>query len=63
MEWLKKHADTITILSIFFGCFWHLNGKIEDLTKEFGNIKTEIAVMKAVMIMQKIMPVELANKE
>ena len=64
MDWLKQHADTIAILSLFIGCFWHLDGKLDTLSKEvradIAQMKTEIAVVKAVLIMQKLMPSELA---
>ncbi len=62
-EFLKKHADTITIVLTFLGCFWHLNERISTIEKDVSAIKTEIAVLKAVMIMQKLMPAELAHKE
>ena len=71
MDWLKQHADTIAVLALFIVCFWHLDGKLDTLSKEvradiaqikteIAVIKTEIAVVKAVMIMQKLMPSELA---
>lgn len=63
MEWFKKHTDTVIILAAFAASVLWMNGKFNDIEKEINNLKTDIAVMKTVMIMQKIMPSELANKE
>lgn len=67
MEWFKQHADTLVILGSFALCFWNMNEKMNDkfndIGKEISGLKTDIAVVKAVMIMQKIMPAELATKD
>ena len=55
MDWFKKHADTIVILSSFVMCFWTLNEKI-------SKIESDIIVIKTVLVMKNIMPAELANK-
>lgn len=56
MEWFKNHADTLAILSTFAFCFWNLNEKINQIDKE-------VAIIKTVLIMKNIMPMELAVKE
>lgn len=56
MEWFKQHADTIAILTVFIGCFLNLNEKITAMDKE-------IAIIKTVLIINKIMPNELACGE
>jgi hypothetical protein len=56
MEWFKKHADTIVILSSFALCFWTLNEKI-------GQIEKDVTMIKTVLILKNIMPVEMAKKE
>ena len=73
MDWFKKHVDTVIVLGgILTTVFW-MNTKFNNIDKEIGVIKTEIALInkdialiKAVMIMKNIMPQELAkerNKE
>lgn len=64
MEWLKKHADTVVVLGgILTATLW-MNSRFNEVDQEIGTIKTEMAVMKAVLIMKKVMPTELAvNKE
>lgn len=54
MNWLNKHADAIAVITaIVLSALW-MNNNFKDLEKD-------IAVIKAVMIMQKIMPAELAK--
>jgi hypothetical protein len=53
MDWLKQHADTLVILSSFVLCFWTMNEKI-------NNIEKDLTIVKTVLIMQNIMPIELA---
>lgn len=59
-NFFTKHADScaviVTIIITVFGSMMWMNGKFNELEKE-------IAIMKTVMIMQKIMPTELATKE
>lgn len=56
MDILKKHVDTVFILGGILGaCLW-MNGK-------FNSIEKDIAIVKAVLVIHKIMPPELAAKE
>lgn len=50
----KKHVDTFIIISAITTSMLWMNGKFNDLEKD-------IAVIKTVMIMKNIMPVELAS--
>lgn len=56
MEWLKKHVDTVIILSGILGSVLWMNGKFNELEKE-------VVVMKTVLLMKDIMPKELAAKK
>ncbi len=62
MEWMKKHVDTVIILTAFAGCLLWMNGKFNEVDRQFSEVHQELAVMKTVLIMKNIMPVELANK-
>lgn len=56
MDLIKKHVDTVIVLTWILGmCVW-INGKFNAIEKDIIQIKT-------VLIMQKIMPTELAVKE
>lgn len=63
MEWFKKHTDTVIILTAFAASILWMNGKFNEIEKEMNSLKTDIAIMKTVMIMQKIMPSELATSK
>jgi len=54
MEWFKQHADTIAILTVFAGCFWNLNEKINAIDKD-------LAIIKTVLVMKNIIPNELCG--
>ncbi len=56
MEWFKKHTDTVIILTAFAASILWMNGKFNDLEKD-------ITIIKTVLIMKNIMPVELAHVE
>ncbi len=62
MEWFKKHADTAVILSAFATSMLWMNGKFNDIDKQFFQIEKDIVMMKTVLIMKNIMPSELAQK-
>lgn len=54
MDFFKKHSDTLSIISVIICSMLWINGKFNDLEKD-------MAVMKTVLIMQKIMPESLAK--
>ncbi len=56
MDWIKKHVDTVIILSAFATSILWMNGK-------FNEIEKELAIVKTVLIMKNIMPVELAQSK
>ena len=53
--WFKEHVDTIVVLGALATGFLWINGKFNEMEKDISTIKT-------VLIMQRIMPAELANK-
>jgi hypothetical protein len=63
MEWVKKHADTCVIIASIAGSILWMNGKFNDIEKDIYGLKTDIAIMKTVLIMKDIMPKELAKAE
>ncbi len=60
---MKKHVDTVIIVGSICASMLWMNGKFNEIDKRFSEVEKEIAVMKAVMIMKNIMPVELAKHE
>ncbi len=63
MEWFRKHTDTVIILAAFAASILWMNGKFNDIEREIYNLKTDVAVMKAVLLMKNIMPSELCKKQ
>lgn len=56
MDWIKKHTDTVIVLGAIVGSMLWMNGKFNELEKD-------IAVIKAVLVIKNILPVELANSQ
>jgi hypothetical protein len=54
MDWMKKHVDTVIILTAFGSAILWMNGRFNELEKE-------LTIVKTVLIMKNIMPVELAQ--
>jgi len=61
MDWIKKHVDTVIILTAFATSILWMNGKFNDVDKRFNDIEKEISVVKTVLILKNIMPIELAH--
>lgn len=54
MDVFKKHVDTVIILSAFAASVLWMNGK-------FNEIEKDMTIIKTVLIMKNIMPIELAT--
>jgi len=63
MDWLKMHADTVVIIGAIIGSIFWMNGKFSDIKTEMSAIEKEIAIVKTVLVMKNVMPVELAVAE
>jgi hypothetical protein len=63
MEWFKKHTDTVIILAAFAASVLWMNGKFNEINNRFFELEKDIAVVKTVLLIQKILPSELAKKE
>jgi len=60
MNWVKKHVVTVIVLVGILSAVFGMNGKILDVQERLNEIEKDIVMVKTVMIMQKIMPTELA---
>ena len=63
MDWMKKHADTLIILSAFASSVLWMNGRFNEVDKRFSDLEKDMAIMKTCLIMKNIMPIELAGKD
>jgi hypothetical protein len=55
MDWFKKHVDTVIILTAFGSAVLWMNTRFNELDKE-------MTIVKTVLIMKNIMPIELAQQ-
>lgn len=62
MEWIKKHVDTVIILTAFGSSILWMNSNFNKVDKQFSEIHQELAIIKTVLIMKNIMPIELAKQ-
>ena len=60
---MKKHVDTVIILTAFASAMLWMNGKFNDIDRKFNEVEKELAVVKTVLIMKNIMPIELAQAQ
>lgn len=63
MEWIKKHTDTVIVLTGIVSSMIWMNGKFTRVAQQLNDLEKEISIVKTVLIMKGIMPVELAVKE
>lgn len=59
-NWFKNHIDTVIVLGgILTSVLW-MNSSINPVKEEISSLKTDMAIMKTVLIMKEVMPKELA---
>ena len=63
MDWFKKHTDAVIVVGSIIASMLWMNGKFNEIDKQFSTIEKDIAVIKAVLIMKQILPSELAKHE
>lgn len=63
MELLKKHVDTVIVLGGILASVLWMNGKFSDVDKKFTDLEKDVLMIKTILIMKNIMPVELASAE
>ena len=68
MDSIKKHVDTVIILTAFASCILWMNGKFNEVDKQFAKVDKqfsevhqELAVLKTVLIMKNIIDGCLMN--
>jgi hypothetical protein len=63
MDWIKKHTDTVVVLSVLLSCVFWMNAKFNEIDSRFSGIEKELAVIKAVLVVKGIYPNELCKNE
>lgn len=62
MDWFKKHVDTVIVLTGIFSSMVWMNGKFDHLQEQINDVKEQVVVMKTVLILKNIMPIEPAKR-
>jgi len=63
MDIFKKHTDTIAIIAAILTSVLWMNGKFNEMDQRFYEIDKELSIVKTVLILKNIMPIELASHE
>ena len=61
MDWFKKHADTAAVLSGLLGAVVWMNAQFNQINEHIGKIEQRLVRIETVLIMQGIMPRDLAK--
>ena len=61
-RWLKRHADTATVIGVVLGGLFWISGEFKEVRDDLSKVKTDMAVIKTVLMMKQILPCELAEK-
>ncbi len=60
MDWIKKHTDSVIVVGAILTSVLWMNTRFNEIDKNFSDIDKEISVIKTVLIMKNVMPIELA---
>jgi hypothetical protein len=63
MEWFKKHTDAFMTMGAILGAMVWMNGEFNDVKRQIGDVRIDMAVVKTVLIMKNVMPKEVAQKD
>ena len=62
-DFFKQYSNAIIVLTAVCGSLLWMNSRFNEIDQRFSNLEREVAIVKTVMIMKNVMPVELAAKE
>jgi len=63
MDWFKKHVDAVIVLTGLLSSVFWMNGRFNEVDNRFNNLEKDITIIKTVLVMKNIMPVELAQSK
>jgi len=63
MDWFKKHVDAIIVLTAVIGSVLWMNGRFNEIDKDMASMQKDMAVIKTVLVMRNIMPMEMAKTQ
>lgn len=63
MNWFSKHTDAVIVVGAIVASMLWMNTQFNDIQREINSLKTDVAIMKTVMLLKNIMPPEMAKCE
>ena len=63
MDLIRKHVDTVIVLTGILGSVFWMNGRFNEVDSRFNQIETRLKVIETVLVMKDIMPKELSCKD
>lgn len=63
MDWFKKHADTVVIITAIISSLLWMNTRFNEVDRRFSDMEKDFAIVKTVLIMKNVMPKELAKSD
>lgn len=56
VDWFKKHADAVVILTGVLGCFIWMNTRFNDVDKRLSNLEIRLVRIETVMVVKGLVP-------
>jgi hypothetical protein len=63
MEFLKKHADAATVIGLMFSLAIWNHSEFKDIRRDISDLKQDVAIIKTVLVLNKMLPPDLAILE
>lgn len=63
MEWFKQHVDAVIVIGAILTLVLWMNTRFNELEKNLSEMNKEIAIIKTVLVMKNVMPIELGNRK
>ena len=63
MDWFKKHVDTTIILGAVLTATCWMNNNLNKLNDKIVSVEKDVAIIKTVLLMHRLLPSELAAEE
>lgn len=61
-SWFKEHIDSAAIIGTILTVSFWMSSEFKQIHKDISDLRTDMAVVKAVLILKNIMPADLAMK-
>lgn len=63
MDWFKKHAYFVAVLSVLIAAILWMNSQLRELHDNIASIKVDMAIIETVLVIKGIIPQKMAKEE